>query len=444
MGGIYTKHSAKLAESPERNCSEVASSHNVTDSRNPLLTRDYAAPAMTPEELDQFTVHFKAVSTKLRATLEEHGFALVVGVVPEEELVDFEADFAQDLNELIDQEALNEIGIEVSAASEAYKRFRDLGPRAFPLAATEMLSAAAGFSVKRCVSHGRFAWRARRHPNIQSVFRAIYAGADKLVSSMDVTFFTPEGQDPTEVNGFSAHVDQNSHDVRPGLADCETYQGIFYVWPSTADMTCSTTVVWPGSHRSIWPEMMKDPSFVASGKSGVHYSEIMDMSDRESAQNLAAAWACHARRAVVPAGGLLLWNSRTVHTGWRGGPRLAQAVCFEPEARRPEAERLAKLRLAALGLPSTHWASVGMQHDIVLWDAGYAAMRQQTDHTKQSLRGLPLRPAIRPAGLADGADLEALVKLVDIEYRLVGMWDPPEGIAELLEASLKEDYKVFL
>merc|ERR1712217_900298 len=85
---------------------------------------------------------------------------------------------------------------------------------------------------------------------------------------------------------------------------------------------------------------------------------------------LAAGWASAARRVPVPAGALLLWNSRTIHTGWKAGPRLAQPVCFEPIERRSAKERISKLRLCSLGLPSVHWAGTAMQHDMALWDAG--------------------------------------------------------------------------
>jgi len=423
---------------------DVRPAGGAEPSDNPVDTQDYAAPVMSEEDLRKITVPFSEISSRLRPTLDEHGTALVVGVLAEEELAALEADFALDLGDLVDEQALAEAGPKGEAARRAFQAFKEQGPRAFPVNAQAKVCAAAGFSVKRCLSHGRFAWRARRHPNVQAVYQAIYPEATGLVSSMDVTFFTPEGQAPTERNKFSAHVDQNSSDVRPGLADCESFQGVLYVWPAGADGKASTTVVWPGSHRSIWPEMMNDASFSASGSCGFHYSEIIEMSDRASARRLAAGWAKHARRAVVPAGGLFLWNSRTVHTGWRGGPRLAQTVCFEPAERRPEKERLAKLRLAALGLPSTHWASAGMQHDIILGDPGFAAEQPEEGRGRRHLKGLPLRPAIRPACLAEGADLAALRKLVEIEYRLTGMWDPPDDMAELLDASIGEDFRRFL
>ena len=67
-------------------------------------------------------------------------------------------------------------------------------------------------------------------------------------------------------------------------------------------------------------------------------------------------WTLQAKRVPVPAGALLIWDSRLVHQGWRGGPRLAQPICWEPRARRSEEALERKARLTALGLPSTHWA----------------------------------------------------------------------------------------
>ena len=74
--------------------------------------------------------------------------------------------------------------------------------------------------------------------------------------------------------------------------------------------------------------MMKDSALRALGEQGFHYSEVKGMADAEAARRLARGWAEEARRAVVPAGAMFLWNSRTVHTGWRGGPRLAQDIPY--------------------------------------------------------------------------------------------------------------------
>merc|ERR1712232_1069482 len=116
---------------------------------------------------------------------------------------------------------------------DAYGRFLAEGLRAFPQRTAEKnLTAAAGFALYRCLAHGRFAWRVRRHPRVHQVFRTLYPEVDSdLVTSLDVPFFSPGGV-ATQTSKFSAHVDQNAHDVRPGLANCEIYQGVLYIWPA--------------------------------------------------------------------------------------------------------------------------------------------------------------------------------------------------------------------
>merc|ERR1712070_645112 len=63
------------------------------------------------------------------------------------------------------------------------------------------------------------------------------------------------------------------------------------------------------------------------------------------------------RRVPCPAGSLLLWDSRTIHQGWKGGPRLAQPICMEPRRNKNPAAREARLRklfACATGVPTTH------------------------------------------------------------------------------------------
>jgi len=416
---------------------------------NPWASGEYSAPVLSREEFERVAVPFSEACKRLKDVLDENGFAIVIGVVQsEEELRAFEEDFKLDLLDLVDAEALREAPAELR---KVYKRFLDGGPASFPLASVVgHLTAAAGFVLQRCLAHGRFAWRARRHGNVHAAFRCLFPGeSSPLVTSLDVTFFTPEGQPSTSTNKFSAHVDQNRSDVREGLAECSIYQGVLYIWPAGPDGLNSTTVVWPGSHRDVWPAMMGDEQLARYGQAGMHYSEIQEMCDDTLAQRLAEGWSRHARRVCIPPGALLLWNSRTVHTGWRGGPRLAQTVCLEPASRRSPHERLSKLRLAALGLPATHWASVGMQHDMSLGSPG--VFNQGVPQPKAPEEGdpstavLPLRPALWPAALAEDADMDALASLVNVNYRHVGMWDCPDAsVEQLLEKSVRADFQEYL
>merc|ERR1712232_810469 len=158
--------------------------------------------------------------------------------------------------------------------------------------------------------------------------------------------------------------DQNDHDTRLPCKEWDVYQGLVYVW-SSEDTHASTTVLWPESHLAPYADYMADPKVtrrIAQGKP--HFTLIAGMEPGAARDRLIRGWEEGARRMPVPAGGLLLWTSRTTHQGWSGGPRLAQPLCWEPRSRRSALMRERKLRLAALGLPSTHWASLAMPHEL--------------------------------------------------------------------------------
>lgn len=421
---------------------------------NPADSHKYWAPVMEGAELESMTVPLTDVERRLKGVMDEHGVAVVTGVVPAHEICAMDGDFKADLDDLVNHDQLGDAPPAVRAA---YERFQRDGPRAFPAATASQLTVSAGFALERGLPHGRLAWRVRKHANVHRVFRALHGTGD-LVTSMDAIFFSPGGQAPAQTASFTAHVDQNMHDRRGDLASCDVYQGVLYVWESPADGSGSTTVVLPGSHRAVWPRMMADQKFRMNGEMGMHYSTIGGMRDREQKLQLAQGWAAGARRVPVAQGALFLWNSRTVHTGWRGGPRLAVPVCLEPRAARPEVERAARLRLAALGLPSTHWARVAMQHDLLLH--GSASAGYFNDDVVAAAGGdggadtavLPLRGSNRPAGLRTDAapeDVEQLRELISerIKFILSGVWKPEgrmPGCSELLDRVVCEDIKVLI
>jgi hypothetical protein len=115
-----------------------------------------------------------------------------------------------------------------------------------------------------------------------------------------------------------------------------------------------------------------------------HYCEIAHLVDGSAQAQLGELFRRGCRRAPMPEGSLLLWNSRTLHQamprahvplsnrefseaaardalfqGWTSGRRLAQPVCWEPKSRRGEAALVRKTLMSIRGLPSTHWASLG-------------------------------------------------------------------------------------
>ena len=191
---------------------------------------------------------------------------------------------------------------------------------------------------------------------------------------------------------------------------------------------------------------MQDDNFKEWGSGGEHYCEIGgDMKDKHLARELAVGWAKQVRRVPAPrgkrrislhakpftahcaphvvcfcAGSLFRWDTKTIHTGWLAGSRLAQAVALALASWRAESERAARLRLTALGFPSTHWARVGMQHDMVLDDGGIFGAQDKAEQGDEEQRGLPLKVSLWPYGLVGDAPLEKLRELAKVDFSLCG------------------------
>jgi len=369
---------------------------------------------MSSEEVADITVPFAEADSKLKRVLAEHGAAVVLGVADAEECQRLEALFQEDLREV------------------CCGRSQD--PVKFPLASLPGLG-----ELNRCqlrgLPHGRFAWAGRLSPRVRRVYEVLHGTTD-LVSSCDNSFFAPGAVGAADRNRSWPHVDHNMHDHSVtdmdgvAISDWQVYQGLLYIWPATEEAT-STTVVWPGSHRAVYDELMAADEVMRRGGKGQHFTQLQ-MADR----SLIPRWHEAARRVPVPAGALFLWDSRTVHQGWTGGPRLAQPVCWEPVGRRTDRARQRKLRLAALGLPSTHWASLGLPHNLVAPNL--------PDPVTASKRGdakIPMISALEPVTLAAGKktkDMWNKFKSAD--------WSKPLPASELreLEECICEPYRSVL
>jgi len=125
----------------------------------------------------------------------------------------------------------------------------------------------------------------RQHPNVHAAFQQLFPGGEDLVTSFGAIFFAPDGAKSVKRSTLSAHTDQNGNDVREAMAKHTIYQGVLYLWPTSEDGSSSSTVIWPGSHRKVFPEMMKDETFVRNGANGFHYSELSQMADAGRAKD---------------------------------------------------------------------------------------------------------------------------------------------------------------
>lgn len=317
-------------------------------------------PVMSPDELAQITVQLGDCAQQLAGTLAEFGVALIPNVLSPAECDQLEGLFGQDLADVVDFETLRR----EPSLEDALRRVQTDVPNRLPhVWPAGTCLGSGGFAIDHGLPQGRLAWGARLNPRLRTIYGILHGCAEEdLVASCDVVFFTP----PT-VPHVSAekrlwpHVDQNSHVQESGAVPI--FQGALYIWSAETD-GASTTVVWPRSHLKPFATLMADPDFEIKGRFNEHYSPISAMSNRVAAAELLDQFKAGARRVPVPAGGLLLWSSRTMHQGHSGGARLAVPVCFEPVERRSLQTRHRKARLVISGMPSTHWAALGYQHGL--------------------------------------------------------------------------------
>lgn len=392
-------------------------------------------PLMDQLEAAEITLAFQEAEARLPSLMEAQGTAIVTGVLEAEDIRQLEAALREDLEELVDIDALAAAGPSVKAA---WRRTCEEGLHSWPAASLADVGARGRFQ-DHGLPHGRFAWQARTNERVRRVYEILHGTAD-LVSSCDNAFVANASQEEAFSNKNWPHVDQNDHDARILCKDWNVYQGLLYVWSSDDSSHRSTTVIWPGSHKAPYSDYMGDPKLrarIAEGKP--HFSLISAMEAGAARDRLIRGWTAHGRRMPVPAGALLLWTSRTTHQGWSGGPRLAQPVCWEPRCRRDELMRERKLRLTALGLPSTHWASLALPHELsTLQRPKSQEAVEAADHEKVRF---PLRFSIRSQALTPDADLDVLWQ----QLQAPSWFEPlPAPLKVLLESSISEGFKAWL
>lgn len=292
---------------------------------------------MSKEEAAKLTLSFSAATTDRRQLLDilaEHGVAIVTDVITREECKHLEQLWLGSLQALYGSKSKAELGTQAPGYSN-------------------------GFTPLHALPHSAFAWQARMHPNMRRLFAAIY-GTDELCVSMDLPFYLAKRSPPAPaVTKVVPHSDQNLHH-QGEVGQFEIWQSILYVWDATHPST-SSTVVQPGSHRTLWPSLMEDPGIKALAD---HFVQVSRMADPARRAHIETVYQAEARRAPVPAGGVLLWGSRVLHQGYTPGPRLAQPVVWEPLTRRTPETKVRKAEFCLRGYPTTHWASQGELHHV--------------------------------------------------------------------------------
>jgi ectoine hydroxylase-related dioxygenase (phytanoyl-CoA dioxygenase family) len=287
---------------------------------------------------------------KLRGIMDEFGFCVISNVLSAQDVAACRQLFCEDLRAIV---ALNDEAFTNTPLARAMVTSgKDIaGAWQHPTHATGRMN--PSFASDYGLAQGKGAWFCRRHSNVQGVFRVLFPG-EELCCGTDVVFFDnvpmdqeeEEKDDGVREDNLWPHADQSIFVEDSGKWEC--FQSIVYLTDATSET--SSTVMWPGSHKGPYDEMMER-------KAPAHHYASLPLA-------MYGAFQAGAGRVPLARGSMLLWNSKTIHQGWNLGPRLAFPLCFEPKARR-SSEALESKRMCVLrGYPTTHWASLGLPHGV--------------------------------------------------------------------------------
>jgi hypothetical protein len=307
------------------------------------------APLMSNQELRAMTVRSGCSALEMREVLCKYGVCLVTGVLTTNECQQMELLWRDDLLAVIDQQNMSS---QTEAVMEDVKLH---GINRWPAKWCESLGK-RGVVSQRGLAHGKFAWQSRLHPNVRHVFSTLFGVDSKdMTTGLDCPFWASlEVSSVSKPNLQWLHCDRNDHKYSRATEEKGScVQGVLYIRGSTTEND-STTVVWPGSHREVYNKMIQDPAMKLAKSNSQQLNNLQD--DVTRCELLQQA-RVKAKRVPCPPGSLLLWDSRTVHQGWRGGGRLAQPVCWEPTEGRDEAALCRKYWMCAAGIPSSHSGS---------------------------------------------------------------------------------------
>ena len=174
------------------------------------------------------------------------------------------------------------------------------------------------------IGNQEFAWSIRTNPKVQAIFKYLW-NCEKLISSFDGSCYI--SKDTKKVDKLWTHTDQAPN--RKGL---ECYQGLVALTSNKE----RTLVVYENSH------LMHHLHFKSKGINSSKNWQIIDKDTIDSMKSL-------KRVLDIPAGALVLWDSRTFHQNQYGKPnseeRLVQYVCYLPDSHKKNTQSMKTKRL---------------------------------------------------------------------------------------------------
>jgi hypothetical protein len=186
------------------------------------------------------------------------------------------------------------------------------------------------------VGHQEHAWAIRTNPKVVDVFKKIW-NTDKLVVSFDGSCYI--SKDCNKQDNIWTHTDQ-----APNSKGLQCYQG-FVALTSNRERTL---VVYEESHL-LHEEYFKERNITSSKNWQLISQEYLESISTKK------------KALEVPAGALVLWDSRTFHQNRYGLPgseeRIVQYVCYLPKVNKKNSKSQETKRLKYFNelRTTSHW-----------------------------------------------------------------------------------------
>ena len=182
------------------------------------------------------------------------------------------------------------------------------------------------------------AWYIRTRPNVIAVFQKLW-NCDELIVSFDGSCYI--SKETTKKDGIWTHTDQ-----APNATGLQCYQG-FVALTSNKERTL---VVYEGSHDYHQKYFEQKNIKSSNNWQLIDHDTLLEMSAKKKVLD-------------VPAGALVLWDSRTFHQNQYGAPnseeRIVQYVCYlaQTHPKNTKSQKLKRLKYFEELRTTSHWPS---------------------------------------------------------------------------------------
>ena len=252
-------HSASSSSSSSSTISQRHARWRLTPTSRVLF------PLFTPREMEEFTCDYQQMNKELPRIIEDHGFCVVENVLTSSEIKEALAAWGRDLLGTLDYAELQKQMDSDSFDAERKQKLQQVAldlqngdlseiPNIYPGVGQTKMD-----FTRHSNAHGEFAWMIRCNTKVRDLFKNMYQlkeNESNLVVGMDAVFFNPRGASGAQYDNIWGHADQNTHE--PIVADWNVYQGVVALW-NIDTSACSTTVIWPGSHKHAFDKLMESP-----------------------------------------------------------------------------------------------------------------------------------------------------------------------------------------